>query len=496
MLIKTDQTEIQNYLVDASNYKGNCEEVYFPETKEEVVSVLKSADSSKQKVTICGNRTGLTGGSVPAEGILISTDKLNRIIEINEKEKYAVVQPGVLLREFINLVEEKELFYPPDPTEKDCYIGGTIANNASGSKTFKYGPTRDYVIALEIILPNGEEIYLERGKFFASDNNLRLTSKSGKQLEIILPRYQMPKTKHAAGYFIKENMDAIDLFIGAEGTLGFITEIKLKLLNKPQNILSSVIFFNDENDGLDFIENARNESYKNRNENIFDNIDALALEFFDENSLKFLIEDFPNIPGNTKAAVWFEQEFSKENEELIFNRWIELIEQCNGNVETAWFANNINDREQFGEFRHAVSWKVNEYISRNNILKVGTDIAVPDSSFREFYFFAKDKVRESGINQIAYGHFGNSHLHLNMLPKNDEQYRVAKNIYTELCREGIKLNGTISAEHGIGKLKRDYLLMMFGEETIIQMAKLKKQIDPNLILNYGNIIDPKYYENI
>lgn len=496
MLIKSDQTEIQNYLLDASNYKGNCDEVYFPETKEDVVSILKSANSSKQKVTICGNRTGLTGGCVPTDGILISTDKLNRIIEINEKEKYAAVQPGVLLSEFIEVVEEKELFYPPDPTEKDCYIGGTVANNASGAKTFKYGPTRDYVTALEIILPDGEEIYLERGKFFARDNNLRLTSKSGKQIEIILPRYQMPKTKHAAGYFIKDNMDAIDLFIGSEGTLGVITEIKLKLLDKPKNILSSVIFFNDDNDGLDFIENARNESYKNRNENISDNIDALALEYFDGNSLNFLIEDYPNIPDSAQAAVWFEQEFTEENEELIFNRWIELIEKSNGDVETAWFANNKNDRKQFGEFRHAVSWKVNEYISRNDILKVGTDIAVPDSSFRKFYFFAKEKVKESGIDQIAYGHFGNSHLHLNMLPKNEEQYTVAKNIYAELCREGVKQNGTISAEHGIGKLKREYLLMMFGEETIKEMAKLKMQLDPNLILNIGNIIDPKYYESI
>ena len=496
MLIKTDQTEIQNYLVDASNYKGNCDEVFFPETKADIISILKSANTSKQKVTICGNRTGLTGGCVPNDGILISTDKLNRITEINEIEKYAIVQPGVLLSEFIKLVEEKELFYPPDPTEKDCYIGGTVSTNASGAKTFKYGPTRNFVTALEIILPDGEEVYLERGKLFARDNNLRLTSKSGKQIEIILPQYQMPKTKHAAGYFIKENMDAIDLFIGSEGTLGFITEIKLKLLDKPKNILSSVIFFNDESDGLNFIENARNESYKNRNENLSDNIDALALEYFDENTLKFLVEDFPNIPGKAQAAVWFEQEFEEENEEQIFNKWIELIEKHNGDVQTAWFANNENDRKQFGEFRHAVAWKVNEYISRNNILKVGTDIAVPDSSFREFYFFAKEKVKESGINQIAYGHFGNSHLHLNMLPKNEEQYSVAKNIYAELCREGVKLNGTISAEHGIGKLKREYLLMMFGEQIIKQMAKLKKQIDPNLILNYGNIIDPKYYENI
>lgn len=157
-----------------------------------------------------------------------------------------------------------------------------------------------------------------------------------------------------------------------------------------------------------------------------ESIDALALEYFDGNSLKFLYEEYPNIPRHAEAAVWFEQEFSSDSEESIFNKWIELMEECNGDVESAWFANNEKDRKQFGEFRHAVSWKVNEYISRNNILKVGTDIAVPDENFKEFYNFAKKIVAESNIDQIAYGHFGNSHLHLNMLPKTELEYKTAK----------------------------------------------------------------------
>lgn len=496
MIIKTEQSEIQNFLVDASNYKGKCEEVYFPESKYDVVEIFQLANSLNKQITICGNRTGLTGGCVPIDGILISTDKLNKIIEINEKQKYAIVQPGVLLRDFITLVEEKNLYYPPDPTEKDCYIGGTVANNASGAKTFKYGATRDFVTGLEIILPNGEEVYLERDQQFANGYDLKLQCKSGSVINLSIPKYRMPKTKHAAGYFVKKNMDAIDLFIGAEGTFGFITEIKLKLLDKPENILSSVIFFSTENNALKFVEDAREETYKNRKDSFTESIDALALEYFDGNSLKFLYEEYPNIPRHAEAAVWFEQEFSSDSEESIFNKWIELMEECNGDVESAWFANNEKDRKQFGEFRHAVSWKVNEYISRNNILKVGTDIAVPDQNFKEFYNFAKKIVAESNIDQIAYGHFGNSHLHLNMLPKTELEYKTAKNIYSLLCKKAAELNGTISAEHGIGKLKRDYLKLMFSENEIRQMAKLKKQIDPKLILNIGNIIDPKYYEGL
>ncbi len=495
MIKKTDLSEIQNYLVDASNYQGKCDGLYFPESKDEVIELIKQANKNRTKITIAGNGTGLTGGRVPEGGILISTEKMNKIIEINEKEKYAIVQPGVLLREFIEEVDSRNLYYTPDPTEKDCYIGGNIANNASGAKTFKYGPTRDFVLALEIILSNGDELYLERGKVFAHGYELKLETKNGIILNIELPNYEMPKTKHAAGYFVKKDMDAIDLFIGSEGTLGFVTEIKLKLLDKPQNILSSVIFFDDEENGLDFIEEARRISFENRAQKKSGELDALGLEYFDENALHFLKEDFPNIPGKAKAGVWFEQEFNKENEEEIFDKWIELIEKCNGDVESAWFANNDKDRKQFGEFRHAVAWKVNEYMARKNIMKVGTDIAVPDEKFREFYWFAKNRVKEKNIAQVAYGHFGNSHLHLNMLPENEPQYKTAKEIYMELCKKGVELGGTISAEHGIGKIKRQYLLMMFGEKGIKQMAELKKQFDPNLILNFGNIIKPKFYEN-
>ena len=495
MITKTDISEIQNYLVDASNFQGNCEAVYFPETKEDIIAILRDANISGKKVTIVGNRTGLTGGCVPVGGIVISMDKMNKILQINESEMYAIVEPGVMLREFLDEVSERNLYYPPDPTEKDCFISGNVANNASGAKTFKYGPTRDYVQGLVIILPTGEEIKLQRGQVFADGYKLNLTTVSGNKIEISLPKYTMPKTKHAAGYYVKENMDAIDLFIGSEGTLGLIVEISLRLLPKPENVLSAVIFFKSEEEGLSFIESARSVSIQNRNNQNKDGIDALGLEYFDGNALRFLKEDFPNVPDIAEAAIWFEQEFSAENEESIFEKWVELIEECNGDVDLAWFANNDKERSQFTDFRHAVSSKVNEYVSRNNILKVGTDIAVPDENFDKFYFAAKKLVAESNIDQLAYGHFGDSHLHLNMLPKNQDEYKIAKEIYAELCKMGVELKGTISAEHGIGKLKRDYLLTMYGEDTIREMANLKKQLDPNLILNIGNIIDQKFYEN-
>ena len=198
MIIKTSPDEIQNYLTDASNLKGFCDSVYFPENESDVVEILKEANEKKIKVTVSGSGTGLTGARVPNGGIVIATDKLNRVIEINEKDKTATVEPGVILSDFQNLVNEKKLMYPPDPTERNCFIGGTVATNASGEKTFKYGPTRNYVLELNVVLANGELLKLKRGDLFAYNYSLRLKTESGSEYDLHLPDYSMPLTKNAS----------------------------------------------------------------------------------------------------------------------------------------------------------------------------------------------------------------------------------------------------------------------------------------------------------
>jgi len=491
MIVKKNQDEIQNFLVDAANVKGFCDAVYFPENENDVIEIFKIADEQNLQITISGNGTGLTGARVPKGGIVISTEKLNKILEINFEEKFAVVQPGVLLKDFQEEVEKLNLFYPPDPTERNCFIGANVATNASGAKTFKYGATRNFVIGLKIILTSGKILNLSRGEIKFQNSKLNLNLDLNHNLNLTLPRIKIPEVKNAAGYFIKENMDLIDLFIGSEGTLGFISEIKLKLIELPENILSAVIFFDDENNALQFINEAREISYTTRKANKI-NIDARALEFFDFNSLKFLKEDYPQIPENSKAAVWFEQEIDSQSEEIIFEKLIELIQKYFADEEKAWFASNKNELEKFKDFRHAISWKVSDYISRKNITKVGTDIAVPDSEFIDFYFYLKNIAEKNNFDYVIYGHFGNSHYHLNLLPKNFDEHKFAKEIYKQICAEAVKLGGTISAEHGIGKLKTEYFKLMYSENEIKEMAKLKLQFDPKGILGIGNIFDEKY----
>lgn len=489
MIIKTSPDEIQNYLSDASNLKGNCDAVYFPENEADVITILKEANEKKIKVTISGNGTGLTGARVPQGGIVLSTEKMNRIIEINENEKTATVEPGVVLAGFQQTVNEKKLMYPPDPTERNCFIGGTIATNASGEKTFKYGATRNYVSELALVLANGDLIKLKRSDLFADKFTLRLKTESGHIYTLELPEYKMPSTKNTSGYFSKENMDAIDLFIGSEGTLGVITKAKLNLVDKPEKILSCVVFFSREKDALSFISKAREISYQSRKENSKDKLDALALEFFDKNSLNFLINDYPNIPNYAEAAIWFEQEVNLQNEEIMLNEWMKLISEFNGDEESTWFAFSDSDNTKIQEFRHAISWKISEYISQNNMKKLGTDVAVPDEKFEELYYFSKKEVEQGKLPYVVYGHFGNSHMHLNMLPRGDKDYDKGKEIYKKICMKAVELGGTISAEHGIGKLKTEYLVLMYGEENVRKMFEIKKTLDPNLILGAGNIFN-------
>lgn len=492
MLIKQNQDEIQNYLTDASNYKGNCEAIYIPSNEEEISEILRYANSNKKRVTVSGNGTGLTGGRVPEGGIVISLESMNKIIELNKEEKFAVIQPGVILKDFQDYVEEQKLFYPPDPTERNCQIGANVATNSSGARTFKYGPTRDYVLGLKIILPDGDKLSIQRGKYFADGSNAVLTTDSGKNISFTLPQFEMPDTKNAAGYYCKKNMDLIDLFIGSEGTLGIFSEIKLKLIELPEKILSCVIFFDNEDNALNFIGEARLIS-KKRIESSLSLISARGLEFFDFYTLKFLSEDYPNIPSDAKAAVWFEQEID-ENEDEIISQWMELIIKHSGMEENSWIAASKKEQEQFKDFRHAIAWKVNEYVTRRGLRKVGTDVAVPDEFFKNYYYEVKKIVESYQLNYVVYGHFGNSHMHLNMLPQNEDEYNTSKKIYMTICEKAVQLKGTISAEHGIGKLKRDFFLKMYDEKIIREMAKLKLVFDPNKILNIGNIFYENYFD--
>jgi D-lactate dehydrogenase (cytochrome) len=471
MQTKSQPDEIQSFLTDASFIRdGHADRVVIPESIDEVSQILASANEDRVPVTVSGAGTGTVGGRVAYGGIVLATDKLNHIKTIANDS--AVVEAGVILADLQRAVDQQGLLYPPDPTERGCFIGGNVATNASGARTFKYGPTRNYIRRLKIVLASGEVVDLRRGKVYADANRkLRI----GKSIELTLPDYRMPATrKNASGYFIAPEMDAIDLFIGSEGTLGVICEIEVKLLPKPEGLLSGVVFFSNEADVLALVAGARKRA------------DARAIEFFDNESLNFLREKYPNIPPQAVGAIFFEQETTEATEETVFNEWMELLDEHHA-LSDSWFATNEQDQAKLREFRHQLPVLMNEWFAHYKQRKVSTDMSVPDDAFPGLFRLYKDTLRTSGLRYTIFGHIGDNHVHVNILPRDDAEGAHARDLYLQFLKYAASVGGTLSAEHGVGKLKRDYLRLFYTDDQLRAMATIKKALDPNGILGRGII---------
>src|SRR5215213_6022309 len=474
MQIKSNPDEIQSFLSDASFIRdGYADRVVLAESIEEVSEILTSANRDRVPVTVSGAGTGTVGGRVAFGGIVLATDKLNRIKCITHE--HAVVEAGVILSDLQRAVDHEGLLYPPDPTERGCFIGGTVATNASGARTFKYGPTRNYINRLKVVLASGEVLDLRRGAVRADANG---TIRVG-TIEVQLPQYRRPATrKNATGYFVAPSMDAIDLFIGSEGTLGVICEVEARLLPKPEGLLSGVVFFADEADVLALVAHARTRSVSR--------LGARALEFFDQESLNFLREKYPTIPENAVGAIFFEQETNSANEEAVLNEWMVMLDEHHAFADS-WFATNEQDQARLREFRHQLPVLMNEWFARYNQRKVSTDMAVPDEAFPGLFRLYRETLRASGLRYTIFGHIGDNHVHVNILPRDDAEGARARELYVHFLKYAASVGGTLSAEHGVGKLKRDYLRFFYTDDQLRAMAAVKKALDPNGILGRGNI---------
>jgi FAD/FMN-containing dehydrogenase len=552
MIIKNDADLVYPYTYDSSNLHGNADAVYIPSNLEELQEAVKQCYENNIKITISGAGTGITGSRVPSGGVVISTELLKKVIKI--ENNIATIEPGITLDELDKYLEDYDLFLPPNPTEKNASIGGNIATNASGARTFKYGSIRNYINKLTIILPDGDLLKLERGtsnlalntypqgegpkntnsesflKLSISEkaevgllensnltlkegfentyletflkpslvgqvgeglSGLILTTESGKSIELSLPDYKMPEVKNASGYYIKSGMDAIDLFIGSEGTLGVFGEIELKLLPRPNNILGGVIFFDDIQKLLDFVIKLRDTSKINNkiDVNFNNNISARLIEFFDKQSLELLRPKYSQIHENAIGAIWFEQEYSKEFEDEIMAEWYELIKSNTCLADSTWFAMNDKEHENLKEFRHELPLQIYENLTNNSQQKVGLDTAVPDESFPILFNYYLENFPNLNLQYVVFGHIGNSHLHANIFCQNDDEYKKAVLFYNKCIDLTLSLNGTVSAEHGIGKLKKKYLLKMYGINSVNSMKQIKMLFDTKYLLGVGTMFD-------
>jgi len=471
MFKKTDPEAIAPYLKDASNFsEGKASEVVVPETREELVAYLKQ---NKNPITVAGAGTGLTASRISLSGVIVSMERFKTLGSV--KDGTIRVGPAVTLQDLKNHLKGSGWFYPPNPTEWLASIGGTLATNASGARSYKYGTTRQFVLEADIALSDGRTASVLRGATI--DQPLRLDD--GSVIEFPSVNFKSPKCKNAAGYFVRPGMDWLDLFIGSDGTLCVFTECTLKLVKAPADFLSGVLFMDQEEACWELLEKIK----KTRSSKIA----PCSLEYFDRRSLLRLKQKFSNIPAKAQAALFFEQDVASQQEyDLCLETWYEFLENEKVLLEDSWFAQDPKDIEKFHDFRHQLPLLINEENSRMGRVKMGTDMAVGNEHFRQMMQFYHDELTRSGLDFVMFGHIGDNHLHINLLP-DAKQMPLARETYATLVSQILKWGGTISAEHGVGKLKKEYYHQMIGDQALEELRKIKKSLDPQGRLGLGNL---------
>jgi D-lactate dehydrogenase (cytochrome) len=311
----------------------------------------------------------------------------------------------------------------------------------------------------------------------------------------------MPRTKNAAGYFAQPGMDLLDLFIGAEGTLGVFTEIELLLIPAPELILGVIGFFPSESAALDFVRGARGQPGSGALSGLPDR--PLALEYFDAHALNLLREQkqkvgpsspIPVLPADAGTAVYIELAATDNSLEAAAEAVLALLDACGSRSDSAWTATTPEETERLKAFRHAVPEAINQRIGERaavypGLTKLGTDFAVPDGALEKMLAAYHALLDAERLEYVMFGHIGNNHVHVNILPRDLAEYQRGKALYLELARRALGWGGTVSAEHGIGKLKKPMLQLMYGEAGIAAMRAVKRVFDPAGRLNPGNVFD-------
>jgi D-lactate dehydrogenase (cytochrome) len=504
--------EHKEYLFDESRMQGKAESISFPTSESEVISIVKSC---KENITIQGAQTGLSGGAVPMGGHVMNVSKMDRILRLRQSftfDGYLLdVQPGVILddlRERLKLrnfdvsswdQESKnnlkdlgisKHFFAPDPTETTASIGGMVACNASGACSYKYGAMRNHVDGLRVVLCNGDVLDIKRGEFVFDNRKIELDLFDS-IIEISLPTYNFQTKKNAAGFFVQDNMDLVDLFIGSEGILGVITQITLRIIPDEKEKWGLVTFFKNEQKALEFVKSVKTSKR-----------DIAAIEFINKDGLRLIesyrgkIQSFDEIPvikTTSECAIYIELHGDDEHEQInSLEEILKLINSCDNGVDNTWVATENKELLRIKKFRHALPESANARIdevrmNEPNISAIFTDLAVLDRDMEQLLNLYNKDINKNGIEAVIYGHIGDSHLHINFLPKNMEEYKKSFEIYDKWAETIVRWGGTISAEHGVGKQKASMLKYMINQENLDKIVKIKKVFDPKMMFGKGNV---------
>ena len=417
-----------------------------PTHTAEVSAILSYCNSKKIPVTPSGARTGLSGGALPINGgVVLSMEKMNNIIHIDENNYQVTTEPGVITQNLQEAVRERGLFYPPDPASKgSCFIGGNIAENSGGPKAVKYGVTNDYVLNLELVLPNGEVIW-------TGANVL----------------------KNATGYNLTQ------LIVGSEGTLGVVTKIVLRLIPHPTDDKLMLVPFYDAKKACEAVASIMKTG-----------VTPSGLEFMERDAILWTLEKIPSIKleieENVEALLLIEVDGF--DEDIL----MEECEQILGVIEQyetgeILFAESQDQKDKLWEIRR----KVGEAVKGNSIYKE-EDTVVPRYELPNLLAGVKEIGTKYGFKSVCYGHAGDGNLHVNII-KGDLSENKWKNELPIAIREiftlVVQLGGTISGEHGIGLVQKQYMDIPFSKTSLQLMKDIKRVFDPNNILNPGKIIE-------
>lgn len=518
------EDKYSDYLMDASLFKGRAESLVFCQSSNDIKQIIDICYQNNTNMTIQGALTGICGGAVPNDGCIINISEMNKILGTTYDENSStyglIVEPGVLLKDIDNALVSKRMktenwpeeytqiyekfkkskakFFPPDPTENLASIGGMVACDASGACSFRYGSTRHYINSIKVVTIVGgvaTELYIKRGVYTYTDIHKLFDC----DMELPIWKSHQNSLKDVAGLYYEEDMDLIDLFIGSEGLLGVISEIELKLIDAP-DIKMGIMLFLENTNNLDELMNWL------RQNNISDNIieKPCAIEYFDKNTFSMLnefrtlkteISQLPIISEFYQGGLYLE--FHLHDESILDNLMAQLFDKLESfgiNEEEQWFAIEASDFEKLKKFRHSVPECVNILVANQKILepaikKVGTDMAVTDINLINLLKLYNTDIENNKLKAIIFGHIGDNHLHVNIIPDDLKSYQMAMKVVAMWIQQVIKWQGTVTAEHGVGKLKKEFLKQMMTFNDLESMKIIKNIIEPSGLISKGNLLD-------
>ena len=440
----TDAEQLHNYSHDETeDLKFLPAVVVKPTTVDQIAKIMRIANAEQIPVTPRGAGTGLSGGALPVHGgILLSMEKFNKILELDERNLQATVEPGVINQVFRDAVEAKGLFYPPDPASRgSCFLGGNLAENAGGPRAVKYGTTKDYILNCEVVLPNGEIIW-------TGANVL----------------------KNSTGYNLTQ------LMIGSEGTLGVVTKIVFRLIPLPsQNLLMLVPFFSTEK-ACEAVSAVFRAGFT-----------PSAMEFMERDAIDYVMQFVDvKIPVKDEHKAHLLIEVDGNDVEVLFKECEQITElMYQFECDEVLFADTTAQKNELWKMRRAAG----EAVKSHSVYKE-EDTVVPRAELPKLLAGVKAIGKKYGFRSVCYGHAGDGNLHVNILKDemSDEAWhnKVPLGI-REIFKLCVELKGTISGEHGIGYVQKGYMDIAFNSAQIELQKGIKQLFDPNNILNPGKM---------